>query len=81
MPLAYRNILNPGRMIAEWSELVKGTNSVTVNLGATFPAVTLYDPTLGTTATRTMQNAAVPLTLSDHPVIIEIPTRTWRSTG
>jgi hypothetical protein len=57
-----------------WSELVKGTNSVTVNLGAKYPSVKLYDPTLGTAATQTLNNtASVTLTLSDHPVIISLP--------
>jgi hypothetical protein len=59
-----------------WSELVRGTNSITINLGGAHPTVTLYDPTVGTSATQTLHNAAsVPLTLSDHPVIIEIPAR------
>ena len=63
-----------------WSERIKGTNSITVNLGATFPSVTLYDPTAGATATQTLsKTASVPLTLSDHPVILMIPTRTNRA--
>jgi hypothetical protein len=57
-----------------WSELVKGTNSITVNLGGAHPSVRVYDPTVGTSATQTLSNAAsVPLTLNNHPVIIEIP--------
>lgn len=63
-----------------WSELVKGTNAVTVNLGAAYPSVTIYDPTAGTSAIQTLTGtASVALTLSDHPMIIEIPTRTGRT--
>ncbi|MCI0601319.1 MAG: glycosyl hydrolase [Beijerinckiaceae bacterium] len=57
-----------------WNERVIGSDSVTVNLGATFPIVKVYDPTLGTSPAKTLSNvASVNLTLSDHPVIIEIP--------
>jgi hypothetical protein len=63
-----------------WSERVEGANSITVHLGGAYPSVTVYDPTIGTSATQTLSNAAsVPLTLSDHPVIIAIPTRTHRA--
>ncbi|MGO8927402.1 MAG: glycosyl hydrolase [Limisphaerales bacterium] len=55
-----------------WGEQVKGTNSVVVNLGSVCANVNLYDPTVGTTATQTMSSlASVPVTLSDHPLIIE----------
>jgi len=58
-----------------WSELLKGTNSVTVNLGGTQRTVQIYDPTVGTSAIQTLSNtASAALTLSDHPVILEIPT-------
>ncbi len=59
--------------LAVWNERVSGSDNVTVNLGATFPTVKLYDPTLGTLPVKTFSNvASVNLTLSDHPVIIEI---------
>jgi hypothetical protein len=62
-----------------WSELVKGTNSVTVNLGAKYPSVKIYDPTLGTAAIQALNNtASVTLTLSDHPVVIMLPARAGR---
>ena len=40
----------------------------------------IYDPTVGTSATQTLTGVAlVPLTLSYHPLIIEIPSRTGRA--
>ncbi len=60
--------------LAVWDEKASGTDSVTVNLGGTYATVNVYDPTLGTSPTMTLSNvASVPLSLSDHPVIIEIP--------
>ncbi len=59
--------------LAVWSEKASGTNSLTVELGATYSSVKLYDPTLGTDPVQSLNNvSSVPLTLSDHPVIIEI---------
>jgi hypothetical protein len=57
-----------------WDErLAGGSDDVTVNLGATYPTVAVYDPTMGTSPTQTLTNInAVALTLSDHPMIIEI---------
>lgn len=58
--------------LAVWGEQVKGTNSVVVNLGSVCTNVNLYDPTAGTTAMQTVSSlASVPVTLSDHPLIIE----------
>jgi hypothetical protein len=60
--------------LAVWGEQVSGSNNITVNLGAAFATVRVYDPTVGTSATQTLsQVASVPLTLSDHPLLIEIP--------
>jgi len=57
-----------------WNEQVSGTRNVTVNLGRACPSVKVYDPTLGTTPGRMLRHAtSLTLTLSDHPVIIEIP--------
>ncbi|MFI5380786.1 MAG: glycosyl hydrolase [Tepidisphaerales bacterium] len=57
-----------------WGEQMKGTNTVTVDLGAVCPTVNVYDPTVGTTVQQTLSNVrSVPLTLSDHPLVIEIP--------
>ena len=59
--------------LAVWNERVSGSDNVTVDLGATFPAVRIYDPTVGTAAARTLTNVStVTLSLSDHPNIIEI---------
>jgi hypothetical protein len=59
-----------------WSEKANGTNSVTVDLGGAHTSVKVYDPTIGTSPIRTFRNAgSVQLTLSDHPVVIEIPNR------
>jgi hypothetical protein len=53
----------------------EGTDNITVNLGGTYATVNLYDPTIGTTATQTLGNVStVALTLSDHPVVIELST-------
>jgi len=61
--------------LAVWDEKTTGSDTVTVNLGSTYATVNTYDPTIGTTATQTFTNvSSVTLTLSDHPIIIEIPT-------
>ena len=50
-----------------------GSDTVTVNLGTSRPNVTVYDPTTGTAPTQTLHGvSAVPLTLGDHPVVIEL---------
>jgi hypothetical protein len=56
-----------------WSEKASGTSSVSVHLGASRAPVKVYDPTTGTTPIQT-RNAvdSLTLTLSDHPVVIEI---------
>jgi hypothetical protein len=59
--------------LAVWDEKATGSDSVTVNLGATYDSVKLYDPVTGVSPTQTLTDAgSVSLTLSDHPVIIEI---------
>jgi len=57
-----------------WDERFSGgSDSVTVNLGKSRAAVKVYDPTTGTTPTRTLTDAvSVDLSLGDHPVVIEI---------
>ncbi len=57
-----------------WGErFTGGSDDVTVNLGAACATVSSYDPTTGTSPTRTLTNVdSVSLTLSDHPVIVEI---------
>ena len=57
-----------------WGERLKGSDRVTVNLGSTHALVKLYDPTVGTSPIQTLTHVrAVPLSSSDHPVVIEIP--------
>jgi len=57
-----------------WSErFTGGSDNVTINLDTTYTAVKVYDPTIGTSPTQTLTDvSSVTLTLSDHPVIIEI---------
>ncbi len=56
-----------------WDERASGTDAVTVNLGKARTSVNLYDVTVGTSPTKTLAGAAsVPLTLSDHAVVIEV---------
>jgi hypothetical protein len=60
--------------LAVWGENASGSNTFTVTLGATFATVRVYDPIVGTSATENLGNvASVAVTVSDHPVIIEIP--------
>jgi hypothetical protein len=57
-------------------ERLKGADEVTVRLGRTWPAVKVYDPTVGTRPVQTRENVDVlKLTLSDHPLIIAIPPK------
>jgi len=59
--------------LAVWDERVSGADTVIVNLGAIFSTVGLYDPTLGSSPTQTLSHiSSVQLTLTDHPVIIEM---------
>ncbi|MCW3099171.1 MAG: putative glycosyl hydrolase [Chthonomonadaceae bacterium] len=62
-----------------WGERVQGSDSVTVNLGGAYRGIKVYDPTLGTSETQTLSSATtIPLTLSDHPLILAIPARKGR---
>lgn len=58
-----------------WDErFTGGADNVTVRLGAVAAAVKLYDPTVGTSPIQSLsQVSSVGLTLSNHPVVIEIP--------
>jgi hypothetical protein len=57
-----------------WNERLKGTDEVTVNLGATSPAVKVYDPTVGVDPVQTAKGVdSLKLTLSDHPLVVAIP--------
>ena len=55
-----------------WSERVKGSDAVVVNLGDAY-AVKFYDPTVAAAPQSSLDHAAsVPLTVSDHPLVIEL---------
>ena len=55
-----------------WGERLKGSDRVTVNLASTIASVKVFDPTIGTTAIQGLSNVdSVPLTLTDHPVVLE----------
>jgi hypothetical protein len=59
-----------------WGERVRGSDMVTVNLAADSATVKVYDPTVGTAATRVLRNVkSVDLTLTNHPVILEFDNR------
>jgi len=55
------------------TEIAAAATPVTVNLGASFANVTIYDPLSGTGAVSTLHNvSSVTLSLTDHPLIIEV---------
>ena len=60
-----------------WDERINGgMDKIMVDLGGPHKTVTIYDPTVGTKPTRVRTTSArSPLTLSDHPVVIEIPSK------
>jgi hypothetical protein len=59
--------------LAVWGEQVRGANDVTVHFGKTHATVKIYDTTLGTTPIRVLSDVdSVPLTISDHAMILEI---------
>lgn len=56
-----------------WSEKVQGSSDVTVQLARPSKA-SLYDPTISTSVILTLPRSdMVRLTLSDHPLVIQIP--------
>jgi hypothetical protein len=59
-----------------WDERIDGTSDkVEATLGRSFANMNIYDPTQGTKAIETLANASsVSMTLSNHPVIIEMLT-------
>jgi hypothetical protein len=59
-----------------WGERLKGTDEVTLELGGSYPAVKIYDPTMGTEPIQTPGDVdSLKLTLSDHPLVIAIVAR------
>jgi len=66
-------------LLVVWNEQVNGWASISLELGAKFSEVTLYDPTEGISAIKTLTEATtVPLRLSNHPVIIEITVKSGK---
>ncbi len=58
--------------LAVWGDAVSASTPVTVNLGATYSTVKVYDITVGTSPISTISSTAtVPLTLTDHAFIVE----------
>jgi hypothetical protein len=57
-----------------WDERpTSGSDDVTVSLTTSRATVNVYDPTTGTSPGQTLQGvSSVALTLSDHPVVIEV---------
>ena len=56
-----------------WDERLNGSDKVNVNLGVVYSTVKLYDPTVGATVMETRKKInLLPLTLSNHPVIITL---------
>jgi hypothetical protein len=56
-----------------WNERLKGADAVQINLGGTYPAVKVFDPTIGTNPIQTFAKIeSLKLALSNHPLIIEI---------
>jgi hypothetical protein len=54
-----------------WDERSKGSDEITVRLGAAYPEVRVYDATVGTEPIRTERRVdAVTLKLSDHPIVL-----------
>jgi hypothetical protein len=55
-----------------WGEQAKGSSDINVNFGAAHASVKVYDPTVGSKPIQTLAHASsVPLTLSDHALIVE----------
>jgi hypothetical protein len=56
-----------------WDERLKGSDDITIRLGATWTVIRIYDPTIGVTAIKSVENTdSIHLRLSDHPVVIEL---------
>lgn len=66
-----------------WGErFTGGSDKVTINLDTAYARVKVYDPTIGTSPTRILTDVSrVTLSLSDHPVIVEITPRPSKSSG
>jgi hypothetical protein len=60
-----------------WDERLRGEDHVKVKLGADGTSVRIYDPTIGAEPVQTLADvSSIDLTLSDHPLIIVLPSIT-----
>ena len=56
-----------------WGEQVAGASNITVDFGASYAKVRIYDTTVGTTPIQILTDVtSVPLVISDHALILEI---------
>jgi hypothetical protein len=59
------------------TEIASPTDAVSVNLGATYQKVEVFDPLSSTTPVETLSNvSSVSLGLTDHPLIVEVEPQT-----
>jgi hypothetical protein len=55
------------------TEITVPATTVTVNLGATYGTVNVFDPLVSSSAVQTLTNvSSVPLSVTDHPLIVEV---------
>jgi hypothetical protein len=56
-----------------WDERLKGSDEIQVTLGGNYASVKVYDPTIGSEPMQTLAKVEeLRLTLSNHPVVVEI---------
>jgi hypothetical protein len=56
-----------------WDEKANGTDKVKLNFGKKQATIKVYDPTISESVQQTLKNSnSLTLTLSDHPVIVEL---------
>ena len=57
-----------------WGEQYSGgSNNVSIDLDSTYSSINIYDPTVGTSTVQTLNNiSSITITVTDHPLIIEI---------
>jgi hypothetical protein len=57
-----------------WGERLTGQDNVTIHLGNKRASISIYDPTTGVVPVQTAVNvSSFELTLSNHPVVVQIP--------
>jgi hypothetical protein len=62
---------------AKGTEVAAPTQTATINLGATYQTVKVFDPLAGTSPIKTLSNvSSVPLSLTDHPLIVQVEPNT-----